>query len=472
MLPPAEGEHILKIFALLVWLAWLVRALPVLANLEPKILYEEDATLLTSDISVVILTGSLDDAPEKTGTAHLLAELMLRGTKKKNREKIQTEIEHLGGGLGVSVFHDRTVFSGSVIRENTLPFLRLIEECLTQPALSPKELEALKREVLAQISNIKNNNGRLGGLVLRREIFKATALERPVQGTLSTVNAITHDDLIKAYNNRFHRGNFIFAAASALTESEIRKRLTETWLKFPDGLKVSRRSLPLQIPATPQLIVVHKPRTSTGSVLLAQQGITAPEPARFALAVGDAAFGANGMIARLFRVVRSELGWTYAIGSTYGAMGSLSHQQGLYMISGTPSIEFTVKSLFKILAMWKEYLKDGLKSDEYKISQESFINAYPFQFESAQKRLGEKLYSHLYDVPILTQEQFSKTLQSISLDKLKRTLNEKQRPLTWTISVVADKAVIEGQLEEEQKGIPIEKRLKISKVYTPEDVIK
>lgn len=462
----------MKFFALIVWLAWIVLASPTSAHQQPKILYEEDATLLTSDINVVILTGSLDDAPEKTGTAHLLAEWMLRGTKKKSREKIQMEIERLGGGLGVNVFHDRIVFSGSVIRENTLPFLRLIEECLTQPALSPKELETLKREVLAQIYNIKNNNGRLGGLVLRREIFKATALERPVQGTISTVNAITHDDLIKAYNNRFHRGNFIFAVASALTESEISKHLTAMWLKFPDGLKVSRRSLPLQIPDSLQLIVVHKPQTSTGSVFLAQQGITAPDPARFALAVGDGAFGANGMMARLFRIVRSELGWTYAIGSTYGAMGSLSHQQGLYLISLTPSIEFTVKSLFKTLALWKEYLTRGLNSDEYKISQESLINAHPFQFDSAQKRVAEKLYSHLYDVPILTQEQFSNTLQSISLDKLNRTLNKKQKPLTWAISVVADKAVIEDQLAEEQKGIPIEKRLKIFKVYTPEDVIR
>ncbi len=40
------------------------------------------------------------------------------------------------------------------------------------------------------------------------------------------------------------------------------------------------------------------------------------------------------------------------------------------------------------------------------------------------------------------------------------------------VSLVADKAIIEAQLAEEQKDVPLDKRLTIAKVYTPEELIQ
>ncbi len=441
------------------------------AAIEPTILYEEDGSLLTTEINVVVLTGSQDDPKDKIGTAHLLAELMLRGTKKKSRQKFQLEIEKLGGALGVGTYHDRVIFSGSVIRENTIAFLELLGECLLHPALAKDELESLRTEVLAEITNIKNNNGRLGGLAIRKEAFSGTPLERPVQGTTKTVKSINHEELVRSYNNRFHRGSLLFAVTSSLKEAEVKKVLAALWHKFPDGFKTIRKSFAPRIPRNLQLIVVHKPKTSTGALLLAQTGMTAQDPNRYILSTGDFAFGGNVLVSRLFRVVRGENGWTYAIVSSYGAMGSLSYQQGLYIISATPTVEFTLKSLFKVLSMWKDYVKEGLNSNELKISQESLINSYPFQFETPQKRLAERLHSHLYEVPILSQEEYANTIHGISRDLIKKALSQQHQSVGWLVSIVADKTVVEQQLKEEQIGIPESKQLKISKVFSPEDIV-
>ena len=63
-------------------------------------------------------------------------------------------------------------------------------------------------------------------------------------------------------------------------------------------------------------------------------------------------------------------------------------------------------------------------------------------------------------------------IRGINNGAIQKGLAERQAPDSWVISLVADKATIEAQLAAEQKDIPAEKRLTISKVYTPEELIQ
>lgn len=447
-------------------------AKPLVAAPEPRVLYEEDPSLLTTVVKVVIHSGTADDPVGKNGLTSLMIELMQRGTKKKSRTKFQSELEKIGGSLSAGTSLDRILFEGRVIRENTGALLALIEDCLLNPAFDKKEFDSLKKEVVAQISHKKNQNSRLTGLQLRKELFGGTPLEYPVEGGLSTVSGLQLEDIKRAYNDRFHQGNIMFAVATANKESEMKPLLGKLWGKFPDGLRLSRRTVPVKVPEKPRLIVIDKPKTSTGSIIFGQAGITAQEKNRYALGTSDFSFGGEPLVSRLFRIVRGELGWTYSINSTYGALGNLSHQQGIYAIVTAPSVEFTGKTILKVLSLWKDYLSSGLKSSELRLGQESLVNSYPFDFESAEKRLSARLHSYLYDVPILSQEQYAKVIGSIDQKGVVDALKAHHFESRWVIIVVADRKAIESQLAEEQKERPAEERLTIEKVLTPEQVIQ
>jgi len=95
----------------------------------------------------------------------------------------------------VRTSHDHIVFAGKVIKENTIPLLRLVEDVLLHPAFSKSEFQSLKTEILAEIANRKNQNTRLAGLALRKELYAGTALERSVEGGMSTVSNINLDDV-------------------------------------------------------------------------------------------------------------------------------------------------------------------------------------------------------------------------------------------------------------------------------------
>lgn len=459
-------------FKLLLSLGIFVFSGLALSEQEPQLIYEEDPTALVSTIEVVVKSGSSEEPVGKQGLTNILSELMLRGTKKYSREKFQSLLERLGATLSVGVTHDKIVFSGQVIKENTFEFVKLLREALLNPKFKETEFNALKREVMNQISFVKNSNNRLGGLAIREELFKGTPLEKPSSGTLSSVRKLQLQDIQRGYSAAFYKQNLLFAIASPFKEVEWKPVLTELWKQFPEGTEKKRRLFEPQVPEKPTLVVIHKPKTSTGVLTFAQRGLTAEDPLRYALGAGNFSFGGEPLVSRLFRTIRGELGWTYAINSGYGSMGSLSYQPGLYTIASTPSVEFTAKTLFKTLSSWQDYLRRGLKKSELVLAQESLINSYPFEFESASKRLARRVHSSFYGVPLLSQEEYKKTIDKLGNRSLKKALKERHTPKGWLIALVADKNVVAAQLAEEQKGIPPENQLKISKVISPDDLIK
>lgn len=438
---------------------------------EPKVIVEKDPTLLTTNVSVIFLSGSLQDPPGKKGVANLLAQILLRGTRSRTREQFQQELEKLGGSISAATAHDRMGFTMEVISENTGKLLALLEDAIVRPAFDKKEFDSLKREITDKIQFVKNHNGALAGLALRRALFEGTPMELPEYGTLSTIKAVTLPDVVKYYNQYMSQANVLFGVAGPLDEAKFKKPLLKLFASLPPGTKTPVVKVDMAQPSAPKMVLVNKPKTETGTIILGQKGITAQDDLRYTLAVGDYAFGGEALVARLFKVIRSELGWTYSIASSYGLVAP-SNQSSAYVISSTPSVEFASKALLKEMEMWKEYREQGLNKDELKLAHEAMVNSYPFTFATAAGRLSARMYSEVYGTPVLSPADYEKTIRAIDNKKIKEALAQRSTQNGWMVSVVADGDIFTKQLADAQKDTPEAERLKVAKVYTPEEIVR
>jgi hypothetical protein len=151
--------------------------------------------------------------------------------------------------------------------------------------------------------------------------------------------------------------------------------------------------------------------------------------------------------------------------------GGLSDQKSVFAIHCSPSIEFTAKALLKTLSLWQSYFENALSSDERALALESLVNSYPFEFDSAHKRLGGRVEEYLYGVPVLSPEQYAKTLASYGEKEIRKAIQDRHTRNGWLVTVVGDASIIKNQLESEQKNLPEEQRLVISKTIQPDDLL-
>ena len=183
---------------------------------DPTLITEKDPSLLTSHINIVFKSGAIQDPPGKKGVAYLLSQLVLRGTRTKNRQQFQSQMERLGGTILSTASHDRIGFTMEVIGENTKPLIELLAEALQSPAFDGKEFKNLVRETVDKIQVLKNSNGMLAGLALRKAVYAGTPMESPDFGTLSSIKKITLKDLVTYYNTYFTQSNMLIGTATAM----------------------------------------------------------------------------------------------------------------------------------------------------------------------------------------------------------------------------------------------------------------
>lgn len=99
------------------------------------------------------------------------ARLLTRGTKKHSREAFQDALDRLKVNLRVSADAQAVSAAFEVRRPQLDAALELVLEALKEPLLEQKELETLRREMLAELERAKDEPTALASLALKRTLY-------------------------------------------------------------------------------------------------------------------------------------------------------------------------------------------------------------------------------------------------------------------------------------------------------------
>jgi len=82
------------------------------------------------------------------GVAEFASRLLLGGTRRASAAKLADRLEGIGATLEFHNSQELLVFSGRCTRETVSETVRILVECLSQPAFSAKEVERVRGELL------------------------------------------------------------------------------------------------------------------------------------------------------------------------------------------------------------------------------------------------------------------------------------------------------------------------------------
>ena len=105
-----------------------------------------------------------------------------RGAGGKTREELDAALDALGATLEVETDPDSTRFEGEVLARNLDAYLALLADVLLRPTFAPAELARTKRELVAQIDELRTDDRALCARFFARNLYGDHPYGHPPEG--------------------------------------------------------------------------------------------------------------------------------------------------------------------------------------------------------------------------------------------------------------------------------------------------
>jgi zinc protease len=407
----------------------------------PALLVERDASLPLVHGGVCTRSGSAEDPVELLGLTRLCQRLMRRSAGGMAADEVDAKVDRMGAALGLDIGHGSTALSGSVLERSLGEYVQLFEQILTAPGFGQDELERLKRETLAELTEILDSDQQLAQRWFLRSVLEGHPYGRTVIGTQKTLAAITMADVRACYRRHFTRENLIFSFAGAVDVERAERAARAIWEALPSGGAVPPP--PPEPHAQPgrRLVFVDKPERTQTQILIGGLGAHPSDPDYFPLMVANTVFGGT-FTARLTQEVRAKRGWSYG---AYSSLGYDRRRQAFSMWT-FPKAEDAAACVALELDMLGEWWRTGITQQELDWAKRYLTQSHAFSCDTAAKRLGLELDELTSDLPRGHYASFVAHVGDVSLERANRAIQNRISLTDLSIVVVGTHASIGDSL--------------------------
>ena len=412
-------------------------------NKDTPLIGVSDFSRPFATIGLALARGALGDPLGKEGLAHLTAQMLTRGTRKKDRPLLAEAIDHIGSSLDLSVSRDHTTLWSDGLTRHRGTLLDLVDEVLSEPTFPEDELEKLKRETIADLAALRDDDASLGMRFFARQLYGAHPYSRPVKGDERSLATITRDDLA-ALHATWAAHDTLIAIAGDLDTDHQRAVATRLASALPG--RDARATTALPAPAPPpdgwRVTVIDKPKRTQTQVFIGHLTIDAMHGDWTALQVGQTSFGGT-FTSRFSHEIREKRGWSY------GAWSQLSGDArlGTFMLRFYPNTKDTAPALALSHQLITDFAATGPSADEFTAAQSYLQNGFVFAIDTAVKRLSELVSARLMGYPDDHVDTTVERLRRVTHDDAVRTVIEHLRPDAMAVTIVGTASELVKDLE-------------------------
>ena len=278
-----------------------------------KVILAERHAVPVINFRLLIDAGYAADLGGLAGTADLTADMMDEGTSTRSALEISEEAARLGANIGSSASLDDSTVSLSALKSNLVKSLDLYADVVLNPSFPEKELERLRRQLLARIQREKVSPVSMALRVLPKLIYGADhAYGNPLtgSGTEETAKAITRDQLEDFHATWYRPNNATLIVVGDTTLAEIEpqmERVFKTWQGGPVPEKQVRR---VEHHPRSQVYLMDRPGSQQSLIFAGHVAPPTSNPDEIALITMNRIIGGS-FTSRINMNLREEKHWSY-----------------------------------------------------------------------------------------------------------------------------------------------------------------
>ncbi len=336
-----------------------------------KCLLYKSANNPTVAVHGSILAGTSAEPSGKSGLAELTTRLLIRGTRKLGAVKIADLLESVGAAVSFRNSQDSIIFQARMTSPWTKRVLGIVADCLTRPALSPRDVEREREGLLTDIRLRDDDTTRRGMRDLQRLVYPSGHPYRKDRfGTAETVKNLERSDVKDYFENVISKATTLIAFAGQFKKDEV-----VSWAARTFGARNARR------------INSKKNTGSNSTSKSAKREIVMPHKTQADILIGGAASSRTepdyeplnfelGFMGRLGQRVRDKEGLAYSCTSFLNA--------GLAGGSWTALAGVNPRNVAKALELMKEEIE---RVRQELVEEQELVDAKQNQLGSALMEL-------------------------------------------------------------------------------------
>ncbi len=307
----------------------------------------------------------------KSGTSQFTAQMLEKGTLKRNSFQIAEEFDQLGSSLEISPGFDFTSISLYTLSKNLKKALPILCEVATSPSFPPAEF-GLMKDIIKQNLKINNKkNSHVAGKKIRQNIFGS---QHPYGNSLeeSDIDNLTREDLVGFFKERFALHEiYITGKIDLETKSRLLDNFSDFNIPIVDGQKIifdnklEKFSEYIEIPDSVQ-----------SSLRLGKKIVNRSDPDYASLVLINHVLGGY-FGSRLMKNIREEKGLTYGIHSSISTLKN----DAFFVIGTDVNKENRKLALAEIKREIKKLRQDLIEYEELEIAKNHLLGS--LQLETA-----------------------------------------------------------------------------------------
>lgn len=318
----------------------------------------------------------LDKIP---GTSALVADVMMKGTRKYSSIQFARELEDNGIKIVPSLRADAFMVDVLTTKPQYEKTIELLNEVLNEATFDDYEIEKSVSEKLNRIKRDRDVPLQVGLENYKSLIFEGSPYSYTNKIFEKTYPKITHQDLVEYYGKIFAPENIVISVNGNVNVEQVAKDFTKIFAdKKGEKFDYKMHENLIGRLTTSKSISAIMPETKTDWIFIAWQVAGLQNKKDYAtLQVIDSMLG-TGMSSRLFKNLRDQEGLAYQLGSGYGP-NMLKGIFVVYIGTNPENLDKAKKGLLKeVFRLRKEFVgskelqeaKDKLIGN-YIISQET-----------------------------------------------------------------------------------------------------
>lgn len=410
------------------------------------ILVIEDNRLPLITSRFVFKSGSYTDyfsGDNKSGLVSLTSELLTKGTKQRSATDIAEETDYLGATISSGCDYDATYVSSYSLKKYFDNVFDILSDVILNPEFEEEEISRLREQRLNSLLSMIDDGDYLSDKIFKKYIFDGTPYSFPIEGTKSSVENITRDDIVTVYKNIFRPENLIVAFVGDITPEEAVKKINE---KFSEWENFPAADIKILTPENKNITKVYltdKKGAVQSSIKAGNLGIRRDNPDFISVNVMNTMLGGY-FTSRINKNLREDNGYTYGARSSFNS----NKYSGDFSVVTEVKNDITSNTMREIIKEIKK-MRDEFVSDEELQNVKNYISgSFPLQLETPNAIASKVINLKLYNLSDDYYNTYIRKVNDLTKEDIKNAAVKYLHPENLTISIAGNVNEIKESMKE------------------------